>query len=47
MQCRKTIEIDKSFLIETSELKRQRLIINLKFTNLNIYHDKNFKKFKD
>ena len=44
---RKTIEIDESFLIEMSKLKRQRLIIDLKFTNLDIYHDKNFKKFKD
>ena len=45
-RCR-TIEIDESFFIKTSELKRQRLIINLKFANLNIYHDKCFKKFKD
>ena len=44
---RKTIEIDESFLTDVSELKRQRLIINLKFTNLDIYHDKNFKKFKN
>ena len=44
---RKTIKIDESFLIEVSELKRQRLIIDLKFTNLNIYHNKSFKKFKD
>ena len=43
----KTIEIDESFLIKTSELKRQRLIIDLKFINLNIYHNKSFKKFKD
>ena len=44
---RKTIEIDENLLIETSELKRQRLIIDLKFANLNIYHDKSFKKFKN
>ena len=41
------IKIDENFLTEVSELKRQRLIIDLKFTNLNIYHDKNFKKFKN
>ena len=44
---RKTIEIDENLLIEASELKRQRLIIDLKSANLNIYHDKNFKKFKN
>ena len=44
---RRTIKIDENFLTETSELKRQRSIIDLKFTNLNIYHDKSFKKFKD
>ena len=44
---RRTIKIDESFLIEASELKRQRLIIDLKSANLDIYHDKNFKKFKD
>ena len=41
------IKIDESFLTEVSELKRQRLIINLKFINLDIYHDKSFKKFKN
>ena len=45
-RCR-TIEIKKNLLTEASELKRQRLIINLKFTNLDIYHDKSFKKFKN
>ena len=44
---RRMIEIDESLLIEALELKRQRLIIDLKFTNFNIYHDKSFKKFKD
>ena len=46
-QHRKTIEINENLLIEILKLKRQRLIIDLKFTNLNIYHDKSFKKFKD
>ena len=44
---RKTIKINENFLIEISELKQQRLIIDLKFINFNIYHDKNFKKFKN
>ena len=43
----KTIEINKNLLIKILKLKRQRLIIDSKFTNLNIYHDKNFKKFKN
>ena len=41
------IEINENFLIEVSKLKRQRLIIDWKFINLNIYHDKSFKKFKN
>ena len=44
---RRTIEIDENLLTEASELKRQRLIIDLKSANLNIYHDKSFKKFKN
>ena len=44
---RKMIEIDENLLIEILKLKQQRLIIDLKFTNLNIYHDKSFKKFKN
>ena len=43
----KTIEIDENFLTEASELKRQRLIIDLKSANFDTYHDKNFKKFKN
>ena len=46
-QQRKTIEIDENFLTKVSALKRQRLIIDLKFTNLDIYYDKNFRKFKN
>ena len=45
-RCR-TIEIDENFLTEASKLKRQHLIIDLKFANRDIYHDKNFKKFKN
>ena len=41
------IKIDENLLIEVSELKQQRLIIDLKFINLNIYYDKSFKKFKN
>ena len=44
--CR-TIEFNESFLTEALKLKRQRIIVDLKFVNLNIYHNKNFKKFKD
>ena len=44
---RKITEIDENFLVKVSKLKRQRLIINLKSTNLDIYNDKNFKKFKN
>ena len=43
----KTIKIDKNFLIEVLKLKRQRLIIDLKSANLDIYHNRNFKKFKN
>ena len=46
-QRRKIIKIDENFLTEVSELKRERLIIDLKSANLNIYYDKNFKKFKN
>ena len=46
-QRRKTIKINENLLTEISKLKRQRLIIDLKFINFNIYHDKSFKKFKN
>ena len=46
-RCRRMIEIDENFLTEALKLKRQRLIIDLKFINFDIYHDKSFKKFKD
>ena len=46
-QRRRIIEIDENFLAKTLKLKRQRLIINLKSTNLNICNDKSFKKFKN
>ena len=46
-QRRKIIKIDEDFLIKISESKQQRLIINLKFANLDIYYDKIFKKFKN
>ena len=44
---RRTIEINENLLIKILKLKRQRLIIDLKFINFNIYHDKSFKKFKN
>ena len=45
-RCR-IIKTDKNLLAEASELKRQRSTINLKSTNLDIYNDKSFKKFKN
>ena len=44
---RKIIKIDENFLVKVLKLKRQRLTINLKLTNLDIYNDKSFKKFKN
>ena len=44
---RKITEIDENFLAKVSKLKRQRSTIDLKSANLNIYNDKNFKKFKN
>ena len=46
-QQRKTIKIDEIFLTEILKLKQQRLIIDLKFTKFDIYHNKSFKKFKN
>ena len=44
---RKIIKIDKNLFAKASKLKRQRLTIDLKLTNFDIYNDKNFKKFKN
>ena len=44
---RKIIEIVENLLIKVLKLKQQRLIINLKFTNFDIYYNKSFKKFKN
>ena len=44
---RRITEIDEDFFTKTSKLKRQRSTIDLKSTNLDIYNDKNFKKFKN
>ena len=44
---RKITEIDENLFAKTLKLKRQRSTINLKSTNLDIYNDKNFKKFKN
>ena len=45
-QRRRIIKIDEN-LAKVLELKRQRLIIDLKSTNFDIYNDKSFKKFKN
>ena len=44
---RKITKIDENFLAKASKLKRQRLTIDLKSTNLDIYNNKSFKKFKN
>ena len=37
----------KIFFAKSLKLKQQRLTIDLKSTNFNIYNNKNFKKFKN
>ena len=44
---RRIIKIDENLLAKVSKLKRQRSTIDLKSTNLDIYNDKSFKKFKN
>ena len=44
---RRITEIDENLFIKISKLKRQRSTIDLKLTNLDIYNDKSFKKFKN
>ena len=44
---RRITKIDENLFAKILKLKRQRSIIDLKSTNLNIYNDKNFKKFKN
>ena len=44
---RKITKIDENLFAKVSKLKRQRLTIDLKSTNFNIYNNKNFKKFKN
>ena len=44
---RRIIKIDENLLAKVLKLKQQRSTIDLKSTNLNIYNDKNFKKFKN
>ena len=46
-RCRRITKVDENFLAKVLKLKRQRLIIDLKSTNFNIYNDKSFKKFKN
>ena len=44
---RRIIKIDENLFAKTLKLKRQRSTIDLKSTNLDIYNDKSFKKFKN
>ena len=44
---RNVASANDNFLNKTSQFKRQRSIIELKSTNLNLYYNKNYKKFKD
>ena len=44
---RRITKIDENLFAKTLKLKRQRSTINLKSTNLDIYNDKSFKKFKN
>ena len=44
---RKITKIDENFFAKTLKLKQQHSIIDLKSTNLDIYNDKSFKKFKN
>ena len=44
---RKITKIDKNLFAKTLKLKRQRSTIDLKSTNLDIYNNKSFKKFKN
>ena len=44
---RRITRIDEDFFTKILKLKRQRLTIDLKSTNFNIYNDKSFKKFKN
>ena len=44
---RNVVSTSDNFLNKTFQFKRQRLIVELKLMNLNLYYDKNYKKFKD
>ena len=44
---RRITKIDENLFAKTLKLKRQHSTINLKSTNLDIYNDKSFKKFKN
>ena len=44
---RSVASTNDDFSNEISQFKRQRLIVELKSTNLNFYYDKNYKEFKD
>ena len=44
---RRITKIDENLFAKVLKLKRQRSTIDLKLTNLDIYNNKNFKKFKN
>ena len=44
---RNIVSTNDDFSNEILQFKRQRSIIELKSTNLNLYYDKSYKKFKD
>ena len=46
-RCKRISNANKNSLNNVFVLKRLRSIIDLKSTNLNLYYDKNFKKFKN
>ena len=46
-QRRRLTKADENFLAKILKSKRQRLTIDLKSINLDVYNNKNFKKFKN
>ncbi len=45
--CKYISNANRDFFNNAFALKRQRLIVDLKSTNLNFYYNKSFKKFKN
>ena len=44
---RNAARTNDDFFDETSQFKRQRSVVELKSTNLNLYYNKSYKEFKD